>query len=52
MKSIDFDYIVIFCDKETFQRDTAVYHGTFEQVYRLAKSKLSNKYHILDIKRA
>lgn len=52
MKGIDFDYIVVFCDKKTSQRNIAVYHGTFDQVYKLAKSLLSRKNYILDIKRA
>lgn len=52
MNGLAFDYIIVFCDKKTFQRNTAVYHGTFEQVYKIAKSLLSRKNFILDIKRA
>lgn len=48
----EFDYIVVFCDKKTGFRSIAVYHGTFDAVYKIAKKLLSRKNHILDIKRA
>lgn len=52
MKGIDYDYIVVLRDKKTSQHYTATYHGTFEQVYKIAKSLHSHKNYILDIKRA
>lgn len=52
MKAIEFHYIVVYCDKKTGYRDYAIYYGTFERVYKVAKIQLSKENYILDIKRA